>query len=142
MLLIFLIFLTLMAPSRVLRRVVDEIHNIGWITKSTHFQSHQYVCADTYDAACSSCGASATLSYDQPSMGSLTGFSIPRPFLHLRWLRSRYGLDGRQCNHLLRWFPKLHVNSGDVVESPPRGALLFGVGFDLGLEPDLLVYFW
>ena len=120
----------LMPPSRLLQREIDEIRNIGWKTKTTHFQSHQCVSDDMHDRSefpRSSC--------DQPSMDSLTGFSIPRHFLCRCCRRFGQGLGGRHCNRLLRWFQMTLVLHGLVIESPP-GETLYGVDFDLGLGPD------
>ena len=130
--------MTLMAPScgdsHVLRRVVDEF--IVRDGKRNQLTSSRSSCVlIRMDLPVPVVGSQ--LSYDQPSMRSLTGFSIPRHFLRLRWPRSRHGLDGRQWNHLLRWFSKIPVEIGDFVESPPRGTLVYGDEFDLGLVPNL-----
>ena len=111
-------------PSRLLQRVVDERVEIGWIAKSTYFlipqwesrilkgPPRQYVPSGSGwdDGPCDTVlSASARLSCSQPSIGSLTGFSIPCYLLCCYWRRSGHGLVRCQWNGLLRSFQIIHV---------------------------------
>ena len=73
--------LMLMAPSRLLRRVVDEIILYYRMdNESTHFQSYQYL-SDSDDSDTHIRSEIPRLSCDQPSIGSLTGvlYTSPTP---------------------------------------------------------------
>ena len=126
-------------PPRLLQRVVDEMVDTGWIKKiNILFDSamgtlyiegstssvHQYVLSGSGwdDNPCDTVlSASARFSCSQPSIGSLTGFSIPCYLLCCYWRRSGHGLVRCQWNDLLRSFQTIHVCYGMRMEAPPFG---------------------
>ena len=137
-------------PSPLLRSVVDEMVNTGWIVKTTYFLiplcgfhmlmrrcvSPDSSSEDTVDAY--SRALSSRLSCGQLPMGSLTGFSIP--FQLLCWRRHHFGHgpDGSQ------WIDLLAEDSCKIwsahwghIEAPPGGTL-YCVDHDMGLNlvPD------
>ena len=115
----------------------------GWIAKSTYFEIPHWGFGrsrDSHDPYLSCCKVLfARLSRSQPSMGSLTGFSIPCHLVCCYWHRSRPCLDRCQCIGLLRPFQMIHVCNGLVIGAPPCGTFCRAgddCDEDLSLELD------
>jgi hypothetical protein len=98
--------------------IVDQMVDTGWIAKSTYFAPSTFS-HYSFWAICRR--LTARLSCSQPSVGFLTGFSIPVRFLGCCWRRSVQCPDRRQWNGRRRPLQTIHVFDCMGVGAPPCG---------------------